>query len=162
MNGWRIVSEYTGEFWQNEIIDETSTCFNIFPSCVDWQIAKCWWGWSMSLLSSPVSGDHPLCISVVNRCFYINLNHPKAAIQKGLILAALCSFSSKKSFLSWVLFSVLLKLGACYVLELWFPKCDPETSSSITWELVQSLNCVWLFATPWTAAYQASLSFPVS
>ena len=28
--------------------------------------------------------------------------------------------------------------------------------------VVQSLNCVWLFATPWTAALQASLSFPIS
>ena len=24
------------------------------------------------------------------------------------------------------------------------------------------LSCVWLFATPWTAAYQASLSFTIS
>ena len=28
--------------------------------------------------------------------------------------------------------------------------------------IVQSLSCVWLFATPWTAACQASLSFTVS
>ena len=28
--------------------------------------------------------------------------------------------------------------------------------------VVQSLSCVWLFVTPWTAAYQASLSFTVS
>ena len=28
--------------------------------------------------------------------------------------------------------------------------------------VVQSLTCVWFFATPWTAACQASLSFPVS
>ena len=27
---------------------------------------------------------------------------------------------------------------------------------------VQSLNCVWLFVTPWTAAHQASLSFTIS
>ena len=27
---------------------------------------------------------------------------------------------------------------------------------------VQLLSCVWLSATPWTAAHQASLSFPVS
>ena len=27
---------------------------------------------------------------------------------------------------------------------------------------VQSLSCVWLFATPWTAACQASLSFTIS
>ena len=28
--------------------------------------------------------------------------------------------------------------------------------------VVQSLSCVWLFATPWTAAFQASLSFAIS
>ena len=28
--------------------------------------------------------------------------------------------------------------------------------------VVQSLSCVWLFVTPWTAAHQASLSFTVS
>ena len=28
--------------------------------------------------------------------------------------------------------------------------------------MVQSLSCVWLFATPWTAARQASLSFTIS
>ena len=28
--------------------------------------------------------------------------------------------------------------------------------------VVQSLSHVWLFATPWTAAHQASLSFPIS
>ena len=28
--------------------------------------------------------------------------------------------------------------------------------------IVQSLSCVWFFATPWTAASQASLPFPIS
>ena len=28
--------------------------------------------------------------------------------------------------------------------------------------VIQSLNRVWLFATPWTAAHQASLSFSIS
>ena len=28
--------------------------------------------------------------------------------------------------------------------------------------VVQSLSCVWLFATPWTTAHQASLSFSIS
>ena len=34
--------------------------------------------------------------------------------------------------------------------------------SSIIVLVVQSLSCVWLFATPWTAACQASLSFTIS
>ena len=29
-------------------------------------------------------------------------------------------------------------------------------------DVVQLLSCVWLFATPWTAAHQASLSFTIS
>ena len=28
--------------------------------------------------------------------------------------------------------------------------------------VIQSLSCVWLFAAPWTAARQASLSFTIS
>ena len=28
--------------------------------------------------------------------------------------------------------------------------------------VVQSLSCIWLFSTPWTAAHQASLSFTIS
>ena len=32
-------------------------------------------------------------------------------------------------------------------------------STSVQFSLVQSLSCVWLFGTPWTAARQASLSF---
>ena len=31
-----------------------------------------------------------------------------------------------------------------------------------TFVFVQSLSCVWLFVTPWTAACQASLSFTIS
>ena len=39
------------------------------------------------------------------------------------------------------------------------------SQKSWTWQqlvIVQSSSCVWLFATPWTAARQASLSFPIS
>ena len=36
-----------------------------------------------------------------------------------------------------------------------------KRSSSLTAAIVQSLSPVWLFATPWTAAHQASLSFPL-
>ena len=40
----------------------------------------------------------------------------------------------------------------------------PETITTllIGFVVVQSLSCVWLFVTPWTAACQASLSFTVS
>ena len=35
------------------------------------------------------------------------------------------------------------------------------TQWDLSWELVQSLSCVWLFAIPWTAARQASLTFTI-
>ena len=38
--------------------------------------------------------------------------------------------------------------------ELWFL----NSFSLVQFSSVPSLSCVWLFATPWTAAYQASLS----
>ena len=37
-----------------------------------------------------------------------------------------------------------------------------QSDSVIRTSSVQSLSCVWLFATPWTAARQASLSFTIS
>ena len=38
-----------------------------------------------------------------------------------------------------------------------------QWSSLLTFTVVvQSLNCVWLFATPWTTAHQAALSFTIS
>ena len=37
-----------------------------------------------------------------------------------------------------------------------------KCSLSCTVVVVQSLSCIWLFATPWTAARQASLSFTIS
>ena len=36
--------------------------------------------------------------------------------------------------------------------------CFIDYSKAFVFSLVQSLSCVWLFATPWTAARQASLS----
>ena len=34
--------------------------------------------------------------------------------------------------------------------------------ATLSLSIVQSLSCVWLFGTPWTAAHQASLSFTIS
>ena len=39
---------------------------------------------------------------------------------------------------------------------------NPETDSCMHFVVVQLLSCVQLFATPWTAACQASLSFTIS
>ena len=40
--------------------------------------------------------------------------------------------------------------------------CSHKITVSSVFVAVQSLNCVRLFVTPWTAAYQASLSFTIS
>ena len=56
---------------------------------------------------------------------------------------------------TWVLFL----LSRCTLIQ--FSKCGSDLAATILpWELVvfQSLSCVWLFVTPWTAAHQASLS----
>ena len=45
---------------------------------------------------------------------------------------------------------------------LYGPSCDWLLSLSSVVAVGQSLSRVWLFATPWTAAYQASLSFTIS
>ena len=51
----------------------------------------------------------------------------------------------------------ILKISCHFMLSL------KETSLvALTTVAVQSLNCVWLFVIPWTAALQASLSFTVS
>ena len=45
----------------------------------------------------------------------------------------------------------------------WEAQCILQCNSTIyLFVIVQSLSCVWLFATTWTAARQASLSFTVS
>ena len=41
---------------------------------------------------------------------------------------------------------------------LWLPATDTCLHASVQFSSVQSLSGVWLFATPWTAACQASLS----
>ena len=48
-------------------------------------------------------------------------------------------------------------VGHDWVTSLFFPAKQINESSSFVF-VFQSLSCVWLFATPWTAACQASLS----
>ena len=44
----------------------------------------------------------------------------------------------------------------------WMPEVLTKNLSGIYSVVVQLLSCVWLFATPWTAEQQASLSFTIS
>ena len=43
-----------------------------------------------------------------------------------------------------------------------FPYHCPFAPTALAVVVVQSLSCVWLFVTPWTAALQVSLSFTIS
>ena len=65
------------------------------------------------------------------------------------------------------LFSPLTSLFAHLPWWLYFIKKEHEKGMDVhsvylLFSSVQSLSCVWLFVTPWTAARQASLSFTIS
>ena len=47
-------------------------------------------------------------------------------------------------------------------LKTQFPQAAPTSNWIISFVVVQSLSCIQLFATPWTSACQASLSFTIS
>ena len=61
--------------------------------------------------------------------------------------------------LSWIVFPGV-RAWMPSLLECNVPmEQSPETSGKHGWfSSIQSLSCVWLFATPWTAAWQVSLS----
>ena len=54
-------------------------------------------------------------------------------------------------------FQIVFQSG-CVILHF----CQPCKSDPVSLSSVQSLSCVRLFVTPWTAARQASLSFTIS
>ena len=65
------------------------------------------------------------------------------------------------------LFSPLISLFAHLPWWLYFIKKEHEKGMDVhsvylLFSSVQSLSCVWLFVTPWTAESQASLSFTIS
>ena len=60
-----------------------------------------------------------------------------------------------------MVFSISVNIFILLVLFLWTTLTDRAGFSHIT-VVVQSLNCVWLYATPWTAARQAPLSSTIS
>ena len=47
-------------------------------------------------------------------------------------------------------------------LKRYYLKKDVKEKKRWTFFFVQSLSCIWLFATPWTAAHQAPLSSTIS
>ena len=61
------------------------------------------------------------------------------------LLCTFWNFFSLEIFLVWVLFTCLTAYLCIYI-----------------YSVVQLLSCIWLFVTPWTAVYQASLSSPIT
>ena len=56
---------------------------------------------------------------------------------------------------NWYFFYAICK--SCFATLLWLQGNSESTSNNLL-SSAQSLSCVWLFATPWIAAHQASLS----
>ena len=81
---------------------------------------------------------HPQTAPVRNSVFW---GHPHPRESSILTILAKSLSPDKKKSLRWLLISV------------WWPQCFSS---------LQSLRRVWLFATPWTAARQASLSITSS
>ena len=59
---------------------------------------------------------------------------------------------------SWEMCLKVLDLTAVYLCSFFPHLLESHFNNSDQFSLVQSLSRVWLFATPWTAAYQATLS----
>ena len=65
------------------------------------------------------------------------------------------------SWQSWVFLSLNINFFSSYLVLVWV--CSPEFYGFPHVKVkVKSLSCVWLFATPWTVAYQAPQSMGFS
>ena len=84
-----------------------------------------------------------------------------------------CTPLASPSFNKWRLFDgggggrggvgcVCVSVCTCVWLSLRAERETALPSNHVVAVVVQLLSRVWLFATPWTAAHQASLSFPIS
>ena len=62
-------------------------------------------------------------------------------------------FLTEENWSSWGKYPLSALRSKESVAQKWNPE-----GPSVQFSSVQSLSCVWLFATPWTAAHQASLS----
>ena len=55
------------------------------------------------------------------------------------------------------------RVAGSYIQDIFFKLCSGSKSHILLFiVVVQSLSCIWLFVTPWTAARQASVFFTVS
>ena len=82
------------------------------------------------------------------------IDYPPSQLQRPLEPGNLVQILSCYLLVVWVVGS--------YLLSLWESSVKGDNSIYFLENVVQSLSHVWLFATPWTTACQASLLFTVS
>ena len=137
----RFFSEFMMVYWHNLFILVSDTRFVAaeWIISVKWNSGKCSTCLCVESLSSIWLCDPLVC------------SPPGSSVHlQARILEWVAIFFSRGSFWpsDWTCISCTGRQGSLSLSHQGRPKCSS----------VQSLSCVWLFATPWTAARQASLS----
>ena len=114
------------------------------------------WGWLSRLQGTPVGRTHPQVTAQ-----WCPVGGWKTAMMGVSTLRKLANTTQDNSLGGA---GVKHFLAHCsFLVRLWAESQVPNScSTSYPNVVVQSLSCVWLFATPWTAARQASLPFTIS
>ena len=115
------------------------------------------WGWLSWLQGTPVGRAHPQVTA--QWCPFGGLKTSVMGISTPRKLASTTQDNSLGGA------GVKYSLAHCsyFLVRLWAESQEPNSySKSYPDVVVQSLSRVWLFATPWTAARQASLSLTIS
>ena len=113
-----------------------------------------------TLKSLPQHQSSKTSILLHSAFIIVQLSHPYMTTEKTIALTR-CTFVSKVLSL---LFNVLSRLVIAFLprskclLISWLQSPSAVIFSSVQFSSVHSFSRVWLFATPWTAAHQASLS----
>ena len=114
------------------------------------------WGWLSWLQGTPVGRAHPQVTA--QWCPFGGLKTSVIGVSTPRKLASTTQDNSLGGA------GVKYSLVHCsFLVRLWAESQEPNSySKSYPDVVVQSLSRVWLFATPWTAARQASLSLTIS
>ena len=113
-------------------------------------VSTCSPGWSLGSITS-----HPLPQSLL-----LVFRHPGSLTPTPPSVPILAIFCGQpKPYLSHRNVSAASFHNTCFLFYMTLDKLRLPSPECFA---VQLLSCVWLFATPWTAACQASLSFTIS
>ena len=95
----------------------------------------------------------------MSHCFYYPCNEAAHLFKLFLLFQTFCLVDFRSSLYYWVLIHyITVRLRMCYRLFASFSSRNLQSQICTGLSSVQSLSCVRLFATPWIAARQASLS----